>query len=308
MLDVTQKIVDAIKDKPIKAEAFNKAHEIVARNLRKHKKDLTIEDMYSCLKSVFCDLVYATDRAENIIPYCNKRTAEAIDSREIFFDFGNLEMKVTNEKEKLLFAVIDLLRYISYIVELQNLKDDPFPDVFNEDDDFDLDDDPLKELDDFINLIKPQEFLEIYCGAAIESNPLKTCDLPSGAWNIVVKTENGSASISGTDSFTTIELLELKSILAGFAVATQKKACVVRFCFTSMFLRKLFENDLIEKWEENDWNPVDNVNIPNLDMIKSVAKNIKDFDCEFCFLKEDAVDQYMFECLNCARKLAEEKE
>lgn len=310
MLDVTRKVVDTVKDRPLNAETFNKTHEVIARSLKMHKKDLAIDDMYDCLKSVFKDLVYATDQVESIVPFCANKIKEAFLSGDFFFDFSNLNMEVADEKENMLFSSIDLIRMIQNLIEL-NGQPRKYADLSTDNtDNTNIEENPFCDAKELDILVKKDDFITVYCGTALNKPPLDICDLPNGAWNVAVKTEDGIANVFGCDEFVTSELLSLKTILAGFAIATQKKSKKIRFCHSSEFLNNLLEKDLkdlIKNREENGLDSAGFFEVPSFQMIKSIANSMKRFDCEFCYQLKDDADESLIACLDRAKTLVEEK-
>lgn len=92
---------------------------------------------------------------------------------------------------------------------------------------------------------KAMKTVELFCDGACSGNP------GPGGWGALLRFEDAERELSGGETHTTNNRMELMACIAGLEAL--KEPCSVRVTTDSQYLAKAFGDGWLEKWQRNGW-------------------------------------------------------
>lgn len=122
--------------------------------------------------------------------------------------------------------------------------------------------------------------IDIYTDGACSGNPGK------GGWGAILKYKNNTKEISGSDSDTTNNRMELTAVIR--ALQKLKYACEVTVYTDSMYVSNAFKKGWFWQWKKNNWLRTGNKEILNKDLWEELDKLLKIHKVTFEWVKGHA--------------------
>lgn len=122
-------------------------------------------------------------------------------------------------------------------------------------------------------------------GDAVDLYSDGACDTQAGhgGWAVILSTRGRELTLSGNESGTTNNRMELTGLLEGLRAL--KRPCVVRVITDSQYLRKAFTDGWILKWQRNGWQTAAREPVKNQDLWEALIEQARTHELTFLWVK-----------------------
>ncbi|MBF0405970.1 MAG: ribonuclease HI [Candidatus Riflebacteria bacterium] len=122
--------------------------------------------------------------------------------------------------------------------------------------------------------------VEIFCDGACKGNP------GPGGWGTLLRSDGKEKELSGYESNTTNNRMELKACLNGLKSLT--KPCRIKITTDSQYLAKAFNNGWLAKWQKNGWRTADKSPVKNKELWEELVAETSKHQVEWLWIKGHA--------------------
>ena len=119
--------------------------------------------------------------------------------------------------------------------------------------------------------------VDIYTDGACRGNPGK------GGWGAILVYEGREKELSGGESMTTNNRMELSAVIA--ALSALKEPCDVKLTTDSQYVVNAIEKGWLASWMKNNWRKSDKSAVLNIDLWKELVSLLDKHDVTFVWVK-----------------------
>ena len=130
--------------------------------------------------------------------------------------------------------------------------------------------------------------VDIYTDGACRGNPGK------GGWGAILVYEGREKELSGGESMTTNNRMELSAVIA--ALSALKEPCDVKLTTDSQYVVNAIEKGWLASWMKNNWRKSDKSAVLNIDLWKELVSLLDKHDVTFVWVKGHAGHPYNERC------------
>ena len=136
-------------------------------------------------------------------------------------------------------------------------------------------------------------FVTIYTDGACSGNP------GPGGWGVILMHEQNKKELSGGETDTTNNRMELLAVIRGLKTLT--KPCNVELYSDSAYIINAFNQNWIENWQKNDWKTSSKSPVKNKDLWLELLSLLKVHNVKFIKVKGHSDNQFNNRCDELAR-------
>lgn len=136
-------------------------------------------------------------------------------------------------------------------------------------------------------------FVTIYTDGACSGNP------GPGGWGVILMHEQNKKELSGGETDTTNNRMELLAVIRGLKTLT--KPCDVELYSDSAYVINAFNQNWIENWQKNDWKTSSKSPVKNKDLWLELLSLLKVHNVKFIKVKGHSDNQFNNRCDELAR-------
>ena len=125
-----------------------------------------------------------------------------------------------------------------------------------------------------------EKYVELFTDGACSGNP------GPGGWGAILRYGTHEKELSGAESNTTNNRMELTAAIEGLAAL--KEPCIVRLCTDSKYLADGIQKDWARSWQRNGWRKADKKPALNSDLWERLLQLIDQHTVDIVWVKGHA--------------------